>query len=122
MHKAGRFELVNLAGGFPAKRTLLATAISRCQETSHPKKPSIKLPTMELRRALQSFNESDVHLLCSIFYAIIFVSPRSRKPRCSTTRLRRFEKYEPHLLGRSEASGVFRIVVDINISSERPTT
>jgi hypothetical protein len=35
MHEAGRFELLNLAGGFPAKRTLLVMAISRCQKTSH---------------------------------------------------------------------------------------
>jgi hypothetical protein len=32
---AGRFEFLNLAGGFPAKRTLLVTAISHCQKTSH---------------------------------------------------------------------------------------
>jgi hypothetical protein len=31
----GKFALLNLAGGFPAKRTLLVTAISRCQKTSH---------------------------------------------------------------------------------------
>jgi hypothetical protein len=36
MHEAGKFELLNLTEGFPAKRTLLVTAISRCQKTSHP--------------------------------------------------------------------------------------
>jgi len=36
MHEAGKLELLNLAGGFPARRTLLVTAISRCQKTSHP--------------------------------------------------------------------------------------
>jgi len=36
MHEAGKFELLNPAGGFPAKRTLLVTAISRYQKTSHP--------------------------------------------------------------------------------------
>jgi hypothetical protein len=35
MHEAGRFEFLNLTGGFPAKRTLLGTAISRYQKTSH---------------------------------------------------------------------------------------
>jgi hypothetical protein len=35
MHEAGNFELLNLAGCFPAKRTLLVMAISRCQKTSH---------------------------------------------------------------------------------------
>jgi hypothetical protein len=45
MHEAGKFEFLNLAGGFPAKRTLLVTAIPRCQKTSHPKRPAIKLPT-----------------------------------------------------------------------------
>jgi len=59
MHKGGnpcfgKFELLNLAGGFPAKRTLLVTAISRCQKTSHPKKPAIKLPTMELAKLTTS--------------------------------------------------------------------
>lgn len=48
------FELLNLAGGFPAKRTLLVTAISRRQKTSHPKKPAIKLPTMELPKLTKS--------------------------------------------------------------------
>jgi hypothetical protein len=36
MHEAGKSELLNLAGGFPAKRTLLVIAIPRCQKTSHP--------------------------------------------------------------------------------------
>ena len=54
MHKAGKFELLNLAGGFPAKRTLLVTAVSRCRKTSHPKKPAIKLPTMELTKLTRS--------------------------------------------------------------------
>jgi len=51
LKKITRIQMANVAstkGGFPAKRTLLATAISRCQKTSHPKKPAIKLPTMEL--------------------------------------------------------------------------
>jgi hypothetical protein len=30
----GKFEFLNLAGGFPAKRTLLVVAIPRCQMTS----------------------------------------------------------------------------------------
>jgi hypothetical protein len=50
----GKFELLNPAGGFPAKRTLLVTAISRCQKTTHPKKPAIKLPMMELAKLTQS--------------------------------------------------------------------
>jgi hypothetical protein len=50
----GKFELLNVAGGFPAKRTLLVTAIPRCQKTSHPKKPAIKLPTMELAKLTRS--------------------------------------------------------------------
>ena len=50
----GKFEFLNLAGGFPAKRTLLVTAISRCQETNHPKRPAIKLPTMELTKLTKS--------------------------------------------------------------------
>ena len=54
MHEAGKFELLNLAGRFPAKRTLLVTAISRYQKTSHPKKPAIKLPTMELAKLTTS--------------------------------------------------------------------
>jgi hypothetical protein len=54
MHEAGRFELLNLTGGFPAKRMLLVTAISRCQKISHPKKPAIKLPTMELAKLTRS--------------------------------------------------------------------
>ena len=54
MHEAGKFELLNLARGFPAKRTLLVTAISRYQKTSHPKKPAIKLPTMELLKLTKS--------------------------------------------------------------------
>jgi hypothetical protein len=36
MHEAGGFELLNLAGGFPAKHTLLVTAIPSYQKTSHP--------------------------------------------------------------------------------------
>ena len=52
--RLGKFELLNLAGGFPAKRTLLVTAISRCQETNHPKRPAIKLPTMELTKLTKS--------------------------------------------------------------------
>jgi hypothetical protein len=36
MHETGKFELSNLAGGFPAKRTLLVTATSRYQKTSPP--------------------------------------------------------------------------------------
>jgi hypothetical protein len=55
MHEAGKFELLNLAGGFPAKRTLLVTAISRYQKTSHPKKPAIKLPMMEPVKLTQSW-------------------------------------------------------------------
>jgi hypothetical protein len=39
MHEAGKFELLNVAGGFPAKRTLLVTAISRCQKDNPPPKP-----------------------------------------------------------------------------------
>jgi hypothetical protein len=54
MHEAGKFEFLNLVGGFPAKRTLLVTAISRCQKTSHAKRPAIKLPTMELAKLTQS--------------------------------------------------------------------
>ena len=54
MHEAGKFELLNLAGGFPAKRTLLVTVIYRYQKTSHPKKPAIKLPTMELPKLTKS--------------------------------------------------------------------
>jgi hypothetical protein len=54
MHEAGRFELLNLADGFPAKRTLLVMAISRCQKTSQLKKPAIKLPTMELAKLTTS--------------------------------------------------------------------
>ena len=54
MHEAGKFELLNLAGGFPAKHTLLVTAISRCQKTSQPKKSAIKLPTMELPKLTTS--------------------------------------------------------------------
>ena len=50
----GKFELLNLAGGSPAKRTLLVTAISRCQKTTHPKRPAIKLPTMELPKLTKS--------------------------------------------------------------------
>ena len=34
--RVGKLELLNLAGGFPAKRTLLITAIPRRQKTSHP--------------------------------------------------------------------------------------
>jgi hypothetical protein len=48
--RLGKFEFLNLAGGFPAKRTLLVTAIPRCQKTSHPNGPAIKLPTMELTK------------------------------------------------------------------------
>jgi hypothetical protein len=55
MHKAGRFELLNVAGGFPAKRTLLVTAISRCQKSSHLAKPAITLPTMELPKLTKSW-------------------------------------------------------------------
>jgi hypothetical protein len=59
MHEAGKprlgkFELLNLAGGFPAKRTLLATAIPRYRKTTHPKKPAIKPPTMELAKLTKS--------------------------------------------------------------------
>jgi len=54
MHKAGKFELLNLAGGFPAKRTLLVMAISRYRKTTHPRKPALKLPTMELAKLIQS--------------------------------------------------------------------
>jgi hypothetical protein len=52
--RLGKFELLNLAGGFPAKRTLFVTAISHPQKTSHPKKPAIKLPTMELAKLTTS--------------------------------------------------------------------
>jgi hypothetical protein len=52
--RLGKFELLNLAGSFPAKRTLLVTAIFRYQKTSHPKKPAIKLPTMELAKLTKS--------------------------------------------------------------------
>jgi hypothetical protein len=54
MHEAGKFELLNVAGGFPAKRTLLVTAISRYQKTINPKNPAIKLPTMELPKLTKS--------------------------------------------------------------------
>ena len=54
MHEASKFELLNLAGGLPAKRTLLLTAISRYRKTTHPKKPTIKLPTMELPKLTKS--------------------------------------------------------------------
>jgi len=54
MHEAGKFEFLNLAGGFPAKRTLLVTAIPRYQKTTHPRKPAIKLPTMELPKLTKS--------------------------------------------------------------------
>jgi hypothetical protein len=54
MHEAGKFELLNVAGGFPAKRTLLVMAISRCQKTTHPKSPAIELPTMELPKLTKS--------------------------------------------------------------------
>jgi len=54
MHKAGKFALLNLAGGFAAKRTLLVTAIPRYQKTNHPKRPVIKLPTMELAKLTRS--------------------------------------------------------------------
>jgi hypothetical protein len=55
MHEAGKSEFLNLAGGLPAKRTLLITAISRCQKKTHPKKPAIKLPTMELPKLTTSW-------------------------------------------------------------------
>ncbi len=54
MHEAGKFELLNVAGGLPAKRTLLVTAIPRCQKTIHPRRPAIKLPTMELLKLTRS--------------------------------------------------------------------
>jgi hypothetical protein len=54
MYEAGKFELLNVAGGFPAKRTLLVMAISRCQKTTHPKSPAIELPTMELPKLTKS--------------------------------------------------------------------
>jgi len=54
MHQAGKFELLNVARGFPAKPALLVTAMSHCQKTSHPKKPATKLPTMELAKLTQS--------------------------------------------------------------------
>jgi hypothetical protein len=54
MHEAGKFELLNVAGGFPAKRTLFVTAISRYQKTAHPNKPAIILPTMELAKLTKS--------------------------------------------------------------------
>ena len=54
IHEAGKFELLNLAGVFPAKHMLLVTAISRCQKMTHPKKPAIKLPTMELAKLTKS--------------------------------------------------------------------
>jgi hypothetical protein len=54
MHETGKFELLNVAGGFPAKRPLLVTAISRYQKTIHPKSPAIKLPTMELPKLTKS--------------------------------------------------------------------
>jgi hypothetical protein len=52
--RLGKFELLNLAGGFRAKRALLVTAILRYQKTTHRKKPAIKLPTMELAKLTQS--------------------------------------------------------------------
>jgi hypothetical protein len=58
MHRVGKFELLNVAGGFTAKRTLLVTAISRYQKTIHPKRPAIKLPMMELPKLTKSlFNQ-----------------------------------------------------------------
>jgi len=56
MHEAGKSELLNLAGGFPVKRTPLVTAISCRQKTSHPKSPAIKLPTMELPKLTKSLS------------------------------------------------------------------
>jgi hypothetical protein len=43
-----------LRAGFPAKRTLLVTVISRYQKTIHPQNPAIKLPTMELPKLTKS--------------------------------------------------------------------
>ena len=52
--RKARSAFVAFVFGYSLGRALLVTAIPRCQKTSHPKKPAIKLPTMELAKLTTS--------------------------------------------------------------------